>query len=105
LILGLTIGGFDVYTSIGLIAGSAMLIFGMTFFSIGVDVSVMSIGAVASGPITCAFVLPFALCASTALGGNPLTDAFGAISLVALMPLIAVQTVGLIVAQKQNKLE
>jgi hypothetical protein len=62
-------------------------------------------GAVASGPITCAFVLPFALCASTALGGNPLTDAFGAISLVALMPLIAVQTVGLIVALKQNKLE
>ena len=58
-------------------------------------------GAVASGPITCAFVLPFALCTSTALGGNPLTDAFGAIALVALMPLIAVQIVGLMVAVKK----
>jgi len=60
-------------------------------------------GAVASGPITCAFVLPFAICTSTALGGNPLTDAFGAIALVALMPLIAVQIVGLMVAAKKKE--
>jgi hypothetical protein len=59
-------------------------------------------GAVASGPITCAFVLPFALSTSAALGGNPLTDAFGAIALVALMPLIAVQVVGLIVTVRQK---
>lgn len=58
-------------------------------------------GAVASGPITCAFVLPFALCTSTALGGNPLTDAFGAIAIVALMPLIAVQLVGLIATRRK----
>ena len=59
-------------------------------------------GAVASGPITCAFVLPFALCSSAALGGNPLTDAFGAIAIVALMPLIAVQIVGWVATAKTS---
>ena len=51
-------------------------------------------GGVASGPLTATFVLPIALGASSALGGNVLTDAFGMIALVAMMPLITIQLLG-----------
>ena len=52
-------------------------------------------GGVASGPLTSAFLVPLTIGASTAVGGNILTDAFGLIALVALMPLITVQMLGL----------
>lgn len=52
-------------------------------------------GGVASGPMTSAFLLPLCLGACQMLGGNVMTDAFGAIALVALTPLIAVQIMGL----------
>jgi hypothetical protein len=52
-------------------------------------------GGVASGPLTSAFLVPLTIGASTATGGNILTDAFGLIALVALMPLITVQVLGL----------
>ena len=51
-------------------------------------------GGVASGPITSTFVLSFTLGASRAAGGS--TDAFGVIALVAMMPLIAIQLLGII---------
>ncbi|MBO6040426.1 MAG: DUF1538 domain-containing protein [Oscillospiraceae bacterium] len=53
-------------------------------------------GGVASGPLTAAFMLPFAMGAVKALGGNVMTDAFGLVAMVAMMPLITVQTMGLI---------
>ena len=53
-------------------------------------------GGVASGPMTATFMLPFAMGACEAAGGNILTDAFGLVSLVAMMPLITVQIMGLI---------
>lgn len=53
-------------------------------------------GGVASGPMTAAFMLPFAIGASQAVGGNPLSDAFGLVALVAMMPLITVQIMGVI---------
>lgn len=53
-------------------------------------------GGVASGPMTATFMLPLAIGASTAAGGNPLTDAFGLVALVAMMPLITVQVMGVI---------
>lgn len=53
-------------------------------------------GGVASGPLTAAFMLPFAAGAVSAMGGNIMTDAFGLVSLVAMMPLITVQIMGLI---------
>ena len=52
-------------------------------------------GGVASGPMTSTFLLPLCIGACTALGGNVMTDAFGAVALVALTPLIAIQTMGL----------
>ena len=51
-------------------------------------------GGVASGPLTATFMLPFAMGACTALGGNVMTDAFGLVALVAMMPLITVQVMG-----------
>ncbi len=51
-------------------------------------------GGVASGPLTATFMLPFAMGACQALGGDVMTDAFGLVALVALMPLISVQAMG-----------
>jgi len=53
-------------------------------------------GGVASGPMTATFLLPFATGACAALGGNILTDAFGLVSLVAMMPLITIQIMGVV---------
>lgn len=53
-------------------------------------------GGVASGPMTATFLLPFAMGACEAVGGNIFTDAFGVVALVAMTPLITIQTVGLI---------
>lgn len=53
-------------------------------------------GGVASGPLTAAFMLPFVSGAVSALGGNVMTDAFGMVALVAMMPLITVQIMGLL---------
>lgn len=60
-------------------------------------------GGVASGPLTATFMLPFAMGASAALGGNIITDAFGLVAMVAMMPLITVQIMGAIYVVKQRK--
>ena len=61
-------------------------------------------GGVASGPMTATFLLPFAMGACEALGGNVLTDAFGIVAMVAMTPLVAIQVLGL-VYQKKSALE
>ena len=53
-------------------------------------------GGVASGPMTATFLLPFAMGACDALGGNIVTDAFGVVAMVAMTPLIAIQILGLV---------
>ncbi len=53
-------------------------------------------GGVASGPMTSTFLLPLSIGACNALGGNIMTDAFGVVALVALAPLIAIQTMGIV---------
>ena len=52
-------------------------------------------GGVASGPMTSTFILPLCIGACSTLGGNIMTDAFGAVALVALTPLISVQIMGI----------
>ena len=59
-------------------------------------------GGVASGPLTATFMLPFATGACEALGGNVMTDAFGLVALVAMMPLITVQVMGAIYVVKSR---
>ena len=59
-------------------------------------------GGVASGPMTATFLLPFAMGASSALGGSVTTDAFGVVAMVALTPLLTVQVLGLIYHLKER---
>lgn len=61
-------------------------------------------GGVASGPMTATFLLPFAMGACEALGGNIITDAFGIVAMVAMTPLITIQIMGLVFKLKESKL-
>ena len=61
-------------------------------------------GGVASGPMTATFLLPFAMGACEARGGNIITDAFGIVAMVAMTPLITIQIMGLIFQLKEKKL-
>ena len=62
-------------------------------------------GGVASGPMTATFMLQLVIGASNALGGNSLTDAFGLVAMVAMFPLLSVQTVGFVYELKKKKAE
>ena len=53
-------------------------------------------GGVASGPMTATFLLPFAMGACIAVGGNVVTDAFGLVAMVAMTPMISIQTLGFV---------
>lgn len=76
----------------------------LTFFSPKVFTAIsIDSGGVASGPITATFILPFAIGASLAKGGNVLQDAFGAVALVTMTPLIAIQLLGVISTAKARK--
>jgi hypothetical protein len=59
-------------------------------------------GGVASGPMTSTFLLPFALGAAEATGGNVLTDAFGIVAMVAMTPLVAIQILGFVYRRNMN---
>ncbi len=61
-------------------------------------------GGVASGPMTATFILAFAQgIAEATEGADVLIDGFGVISMVALTPLIALQTLGFIYKIKTKK--
>lgn len=62
-------------------------------------------GGVASGPMTATFLLPFAMGACQALGGNIVTDAFGVVSMVAMTPLITIQVLGAVYSIRERKTE
>ncbi len=61
-------------------------------------------GGVASGPMTATFLLPFAMGACEAVGGNIITDAFGIVAMVAMTPLITIQGMGVMYRIKEQKL-
>lgn len=61
-------------------------------------------GGVASGPMTATFLLPFTMGACAALGGTIITDAFGIIAMVAMTPLITIQTMGMVYRFKESSL-
>ena len=82
------------------VALAMMFVVPRTFTAIAFDS-----GGVASGPLTATFMLPFAMGACEALGGNVMTDAFGLVALVAMMPLITVQVMGAIYVIKSRRAE
>ena len=59
-------------------------------------------GGVASGPMTAAFLVPFAQGACLSVGGNIVTDAFGVVAMVAMTPLITIQIMGLYAEHRSN---
>lgn len=61
-------------------------------------------GGVASGPMATTFILPFAIGACEALGGNVMTDAFGVVAMVAMTPLITIQVMGLYSRVNQRRM-
>jgi hypothetical protein len=61
-------------------------------------------GSVASGPLTATFLLPFAVGATQAIGGNVLTDAFGIVAMVAMTPLITIQILGVVYRIKSARI-
>lgn len=74
-----------------------LLALALTFFVPNIFVAIaFDSGGVASGTMTATFLLPFAMGACEALGGNVMTDAFGIIAMVAMAPLITIQVMGLI---------
>ena len=60
-------------------------------------------GGVASGPMTTTFILPFAVGACEAMGGNVMTDAFGIVAMVAMTPLITIQLLGLVSSIREKQ--
>ncbi len=77
-----------------LIPGYALAL-GLSFFVPDLYTAIaFDSGGVASGPMTATFMLEFMMGATEAVGGNILTDAFGIVALVAMMPLISIQVMG-----------
>ncbi len=64
-------------------------------------------GGVASGPMTATFIMPFVMGICEAVSGqdNILNFAFGAVAMVAMMPLIIIQGLGLIYVFKKKALD
>ena len=77
-----------------LVPGYAIAL-GLSFFVPDIYTAIaFDSGGVASGPMTATFMLQFMMGVSIALGGNVLTDAFGIVAMVAMMPLLSIQVVG-----------
>lgn len=78
---------------------------GMSFFVPKLFIGMaFDAGGVASGPMTSTFILAFAQGAAERIeGANVLIDGFGVISMVALMPIIALQVLGFIFKIKSVK--
>jgi hypothetical protein len=59
-------------------------------------------GGVASGPLTATFMLRLTIGTATSLGRDIFTDAFGVVAMVALMPLISIQLLGLVYGRRKK---
>lgn len=62
-------------------------------------------GGVSTGPMTATFILSMGIGAAIAHGSNVLTDAFGLVAVVAMMPLIIIQLLGVIYKRKTQEQE
>lgn len=86
------------------LAPGYILALGMTLFCPRLFTSIaFDSGGVASGPMSATFVLSLTLGASCAVGGNPTTDAFGMIAMIAMAPLITIQALGIAVRIAESR--
>jgi hypothetical protein len=60
-------------------------------------------GGVCSGPMTSTFLLPLAMGTCEGVGGNLMIDAFGIVAMVAMIPLVVIQLMGLVYKRKQEE--
>lgn len=83
-----------------------VLALGLTFFVPKTFTAIaFDSGAVASGPMTATFLLPFSIGACINIGGDIMSDAFGAIAIITLTPLLTVQILGLIYVLKAKRIK
>ncbi|MDF2541878.1 MAG: hypothetical protein K0S47_1596 [Herbinix sp.] len=76
----------------------------LTFFVPSLFTSIaFDSGGVASGPMAATFLMPFAMGACEAVGGNMVTDAFGIVAMVAMTPLITIQILGIVYQIKARR--
>ena len=61
-------------------------------------------GGVASGAMTATFLLPLAMGACSAVGGDILSDAFGIVAMVAMTPLVILQLIGAVYQRRLRHL-
>ncbi len=97
------LSGLNILWFVGIGYASALvlsLIVPEVFTSIAFDS-----GGVASGAMTSTFLMPLAVGATYAVGGNIMTDAFGVIAMVALLPPITIQLLGLIYKIKTARIK
>ncbi|MDL2253715.1 DUF1538 domain-containing protein [Ruminococcaceae bacterium OttesenSCG-928-I18] len=62
-------------------------------------------GGVAAGAMSAAFVLPFTIGVCTSLGGNVIMEAFGVVGMIAMIPPITIQIMGVIYQAKLRRAE
>ena len=93
------VAGFDI--KLLLIPGYAVAMLLMLFCPDMFTGIAFDSGGVASGPLTSTFVLSFTI--GAAGGGSGAGDSFGVIALVAMMPLIAIQIMGIIFKLKTSR--
>lgn len=96
-ILRMYVPGFEL---MHILVPGYILAFGLSFFVPKIYTAIaFDSGGVVSGPMNTTFILPYAIGACYALNGNDssniMIDAFGTIAVVALMPLISIQVIGL----------
>ena len=76
----------------------------LTFFVPSIFVGIgFDSGGVAAGAMSAAFVLPFTLGVCASLGGNIMIDAFGVVGMIAMMPPITLQIVGVLYNRKLKR--
>lgn len=84
-----------------------LIALGLTFFVPEIFTAIaFDSGGVTSGPMTATFVLPLMIGICDASGradANVMMDAFGLVAMVAMMPLIIVQVMGLVYKMKMKK--
>lgn len=97
-----SIGG-DVFPLAYIIVPGYIIAFLLSFFVPNIYFAIaFDSGGVVSGPMNSTFILPYAIGACYALRGESaiMTDAFGTIAVVAMMPLISIQFIGLFATLK-----
>jgi len=95
-ITGISLVGFLVG---GYIIAIVLMVFSPDIFTM----VAFDAGGAVTGPMTTTFLLPLIIGICYATGGNVLTDAFGLVALVAMSPLLTIQSLGIMYKLKSSK--